>query len=587
MASAHNRYRILLTLLIAAAVGFSFSSISFKQQLSWDAFGYYLYLPAVFLYDDLDLSEPWVDQVYDQYAVSDTKYQLYPQPGGARVIKYPAGLALLYAPGFVAGHIYALSHDAYPADGFSPPYAVAVTLWCLLLISAGVFLFYEFLRRLFNPHVSFLTTVALLAGTNFLVTAYLTPVMPHGLLFFLYVLLLFFTAKAVDATSFRHAVMAAIVFSLIALSRASEIIALAIPLTYGISTGKGLLSTGGMLRDKGAIRKWVILATIIIGIGSVQLIYWKLTAGTFIYNSYDNAGEGLDLWSPRLLESLFSFRKGWWLYTPLAIMAFIGIFHPALSRRGWRTPLLIFMILTIWLVSSWTTWWFADSFGQRAYVQSYAMLFIGFAVLTERVQHGRQLLRWAAGSVFALLVALNLFQSWQFREGVLPSDRITEAYYNAVFLKLERPENAEELLSVNRQNNAATAWERREMYKTSLDTSIMVSSSMNGTTTEFPFTWSFKNDEKISEDHAFVVLDWKSMSTQSQDGRFQLVTCAFHDGGVYNWHSTAFDLHERSGSTHFITPHFRSEDDEYRIQLWNPQLTHIDSLHLRIRILQP
>lgn len=587
MASVHNRYRIILCVLIAGALSLSCSKVSFKHQLSWDAFGYYLYLPALFIYDDPDLSESWVDDTYEKYYVSDTQYQLNTQPDGSRVIKYPAGLAILYTPGFIAGHLYALSNEKHAADGFSPPYAIAVTLWCLLLISAGVFLFFEFLRRLSNSHAAFITTLALLAGTNFLATAYLTPVMPHGLLFLLYVLLLFFTAKAVDANSFRHAAMAAFVFGLIALSRASEIVALVIPLTYGLASGKGLLSRDGMLRKQGALRRWLVLAAIILVMGGIQLVYWKLTAGELIYNSYDNPGEGLDLWSPHLRESLFSFRKGWWLYTPMALLAFVGIFHPALSRRGWRIPLLLFMTLTIWLVSSWTTWWFADSFGQRAYVQSYAVLFMGLAVLIESAQRGQRLLQWAGGSVLVLFIALNLFQTWQFTEGVLPTDRITQAYYNEVFLRTSKPEEAGRLLSVNRQQNGAGAWGRRASYRTTLDTNVVISSPPGVEVSEFPYTWSFKSSDRFSDDHAFVVLDWEVQAVAPQEGRFQLVTCAFYKGGAYNWRSNAFNLTEASGSAHFVTPHFRSADDEYRIQLWNPQLTTIDSLRLRIRVLEP
>jgi hypothetical protein len=580
-------YHVSLLMLLAGSWALSFSQLDLTLQIRWDAAGYYFYLPAIVLHGDPGLSEAWVDQAFHDYYFSDTRYQFNPQPDGKQVIKYPSGLAILYAPGFFVGHLYALASDAYPADGFSPPYSVAVSLWCLLLISSGVFLFFAFLQRLFSPFTAFLTTAALLLGTNFLATAFLSPLMPHGLLFFMYVLLLSFTAKAVDGNSFRHAVAAAIVFALIALSRPSEMVALILPLVYGWGAGRGLLAKGGLLRGATARKRWLVLVGVIAVMGGIQLVYWKTTTGSWLYYSYDNPGEGLDFWSPHLRESLFSFRKGWWLYTPLALIAIVGLFHPALSRRGWRAGALLFMLLTIWIVSSWTTWWFAGSFGQRAYVQSYAVLFLGLATLIEVARESVKPLKWAAAIGLLLLIALNLFQTWQFTSGILPDDRITEAYYNAVFLRTEKPENAEQLLSVDRCTNGEIHWALRDEYRTTLDSSFVIGALPGSPPVDFPWTWEFINAERFQSDHAFVVMDWEHFGQLPQQGEFRMVTSAFHEDAVYNWRGLACSLSKDSGSVHFLTPHFRSSEDRFVVQVWNPELLPLDSVAVRVRFLEP
>ncbi|MBK6776976.1 MAG: hypothetical protein IPG74_14450 [Flavobacteriales bacterium] len=70
---------------------------------------------------------------------------------------------------------------------------------------------------------------------------------------------------------------------------------------------------------------------------SPLFIYWKVYAGSFFWDSYQNPGEGLDIFYPHIHNFLFSFRKGWLLYSPLIALALLG-FIP-LWRRHRRSPL--------------------------------------------------------------------------------------------------------------------------------------------------------------------------------------------------------------------------------------------------------
>jgi len=76
--------------------------------LSWDVFGYYLYLPATFIHHDLGISDfSWLQQILDTYHPTNGFYQAYMGPTGNYVMKYPMGLAILYAPFFFIGHLFA------------------------------------------------------------------------------------------------------------------------------------------------------------------------------------------------------------------------------------------------------------------------------------------------------------------------------------------------------------------------------------------------------------------------------------------------------------------------------------------------
>ena len=55
-------------------------------------------------------------------------------------------------------------------------------------------------------------------------------------------------------------------------------------------------------------------------IGSIQFFYWKWVTGDWFFNSY--VGEQFYFNQPRIIEFLFSYRKGWLIYTPIFILSF-------------------------------------------------------------------------------------------------------------------------------------------------------------------------------------------------------------------------------------------------------------------------
>jgi hypothetical protein len=87
------------------------------------------------------------------------------------------------------------------------------------------------------------------------------------------------------------------------------------------------------------------------------MVYWKMYAGTFLYNTYNNPGEGLFLSWPHTMDFLFSFRKGWFIYTPVMILALIGLFLPSANRKGYFNAVLFFVLVNIYILSCWSNWW--------------------------------------------------------------------------------------------------------------------------------------------------------------------------------------------------------------------------------------
>src|SRR5436190_14511602 len=73
--------------------------------LSWDFFGYYLYLPFTFIYHDFGLkNQDTIHHIIETYNSTVTFYQAYQGPAGSWVMKYPMGIAMLNSPFFFIGH---------------------------------------------------------------------------------------------------------------------------------------------------------------------------------------------------------------------------------------------------------------------------------------------------------------------------------------------------------------------------------------------------------------------------------------------------------------------------------------------------
>src|SRR5262245_52086170 len=67
-----------------------------QSPITWDAFGYHLYLPLSIVHHDLGMRDPAViEGMFASYEPSSTFYQAHKAPTGDMVIRYSPGVALL------------------------------------------------------------------------------------------------------------------------------------------------------------------------------------------------------------------------------------------------------------------------------------------------------------------------------------------------------------------------------------------------------------------------------------------------------------------------------------------------------------
>lgn len=559
-----------------------------RFAFGWDTFGYHLYLPATFIHGDpLVKDMAWVEQARSDHDASATLYQISTMPNGSRVVRYPIGLAVTWTPWFLAGHV-AAKITGHPQDGYSMPYQMAIILGVMGYFLLGLLLLRSVLARLFNGRVAWVTIALLVLGTNLLDQSLGGQTMPHLTLFSLYAAILYFTLRWRSSGTIRDAVPLAVVMGLAALIRPTEIVCVLIPLLWPAADG---LTWARRLRAQW--RSWVVIAGIMLLIGMVQFTYWKLATGNWLIDSYANPGEGLDLLAPHTIPFLFSFRKGWFLYTPLMLLATAAIALLWRHRHVAAKPMLVFFCLNLYLVSSWTCWWYADSFSSRAMVGSYAVMAIPLAASLMYSGRWKIPARAALWAAIAGCVALNLFQHWQFRSGLIHSSRMTNEAYKAVWGRTVRPEGFDDLLLVERSASGHNAM-RPDRYTATKAFGLLESpffapegSGFDTTLIEglprvvldedhvFTPATHLPYKELTKHDHAFLELRWFVRPLDERPGT--VVVTTFEHGGSYAYRTIdTRDLNAVPGKwnriTHwYMTPEVRSVRDPFTTYLWSTQ----------------
>ncbi|MDQ2771821.1 MAG: hypothetical protein M3Y54_15135 [Bacteroidota bacterium] len=448
----------------------NFDTHNVTAILTWDAMGYYLYLPAHFIYHDL-LHLSFIPQILKEYNPTGSFYQAFQVhhgPAGNLVMKYPIGLAIMNTPFFWLGH-WAAGHWNYARDGFSAPYQVAIALGEVMYALLGLGLLRHVLLRYASDTVVALTLALLVLGSNYLHYAAIDGAMAHSPGFTLYALLLWLTVRWHERPGRGWAAAIGLTLGLIVMVRPSDMVAALLPLLWGVHSGGTLRAKLALLRARPAD------VALLVGCGLLsilpQLLYWKWATGHFFVYSYED--QGFSFLRPHTWQVLFSFRKGWLLYSPLMVLPVLGLVVLWRRNRAVGVPVLAYFLANLWVVSAWDIWWYGGSLGQRALVQSYAALALPLAYLLTWLgeqRPGRPALRGVAIVGCVLGIDQNLVLEWQYLNGILDGDSMNRRFFVALLGNVHPTQDELNLFdSKNRLPDGARSYTFRSLGKLSFD----------------------------------------------------------------------------------------------------------------------
>jgi hypothetical protein len=437
-----------------------------EATLSWDVAGYYYYLPAIFIYKDIKKVAFHSDLDKKYGYQGDGFYAALPSTNGNLVMKYTSGMALMYAPAFLVAHTLA-KPMGYEADGFSRPYQVAISIWSLIIALIGLwFLRKVLLKAGFEDKIVGYTLFTIALATNFTEYSAIANAMTHGYLFTLYAIMLWLTMRFYEgplkAGSVFRAIGIGVSIGLIVLTRPTELPVIFIPFLWHISNKKDIINRFLFLK-KHAL-KIALTASIIIGLGAIQLIYWKYTSGHFIYNSY-GPEDKMEWLNTHIIDGLFSARKGWLVYTPVMLFSLIGFVFLYQKQKQYFWTILPFTLLFIYVSFAHNIWWYGGGLGQRQMVQIYPLLAFPMAAFFQKITQSKV---WSYAVLAASLVCLylNIWLHYQaHRGGHFDAEYTTPAYLRATMGRFDIPLESRKLLD-NKYDFTGEKKDIKVLYKT-------------------------------------------------------------------------------------------------------------------------
>jgi len=427
---------LILLIVINTNLNFSYWK-SENRIIVWDVISYYAYLPATFIYQDPSLE--FADEVPDEVR---KKIWYHTTESGGRAIKTSMGIAMLYSPFFFVGHSFALISE-YGANGYTVPYRFMLIVSSIFYLAIGMYFMRKTLIRFFPPWVVTLTIVSVVMGTNLFYYTTTEPTMPHVYNFALLAAFIYHSILWHEKSSVKRSVIIGLLAGLIALARPTNILVALVFIfwdVYSLDTLKHRVST--LINNYKGVLIMVVLSLMV---WIPQLLWWKTVSGQWFYFSYGD--ESFFFSNPQIWNGLFSYRKGWLLYTPIMTLALLGI--PLLYKelRSSLVPILLFTLLNIYIILSWWAWWYGGSYGLRAFIDSYALMAIPMASFIWILAKRSTAVKVIVVSMVFILISFNQFQTLQHRYGVIHWDSMTKEAYWASFGKLDKPKGFNEMIA--------------------------------------------------------------------------------------------------------------------------------------------
>ena len=394
----------------------------------WDVYGYYAYLPAAVTFNALD-QFAFADKHFAEYPMKSGLYQLMETGVGRRIPVYTNGMALVWAPFYLVAEGIA-SVTACQRDGMSAPYQWSILLASLCIGLMALLLLRRLLLRYVQDRVVACTLLILLFGTNYLHYLAFDPGMPHSYLLAMHVLMLYCLDSWFRSPQWRYATGLGAAFAIACLIRPTEVIWLVVPAGYALSLAHNFTWRRHYLWHAAVALMTVTLFVL------PQIALWLANSGHLFFNAYAEAGHTFYFDGRYLLDGLFSYRKGWLVYTPVMLLSLIGLTQMRAALKPWRWTILALVIIHIYITFSWHWWFYANSFGARPMIHIYPELGLALAALITACWW-RRWLRMGVLVLSGLFIALNLLQTWQYNNGVLPGDGVNKAFYWYAFGRTE------------------------------------------------------------------------------------------------------------------------------------------------------
>lgn len=411
-----------------------------------DGVGYYAFARAIVVQHNLDFSKDWMD--------SNSSFRMGRVDAENRIVEeqytpthhldnhFAIGPAILWSPFLAAAHALVLLADGLgariPADGFSRPYTMTMALSTALYGFLAIWISFRMARQYVPEKAAVLAALGVWFASSLPVYMYFNPSWSHAHSAFVDTLFLWYWHRTRGSRTWRQWILLGLISGLMVDVYFLNGVLLIIPLAeaavrYAETFRERTSQLRGALRLFGQHITYVLffVAALLPTFISRLIIY-----GSPFKTGYPTVGKWA--WtSPAFLRVLFSPDHGLFSWTPIALLAVIGLILFMKVDRSIASYLLLAVAVFYVIVAAYPFWDGLSSFGNRFFISLTPAFILGLAAFfnwLSKAWNEVVAFRTASATV-ALLIIWNLGLVFQWGTHLIPPRgpiSFREAAYNQV-----------------------------------------------------------------------------------------------------------------------------------------------------------
>lgn len=427
-----NRLEINKFLLIVFIFLFSIFTFIFQKRLSYppiisDGDGYYSYLPAVFINNDLFSLNPSYYEKHREF-LTYPAYNLW-QETGKYLNKYPMGTAILMSPMFYIATIIS-KLTGLSVTGYNDTYQYLACISTIIYLVLGFYFLYIFLKKYFSKNLIYFGFLLTLLSTNLLNYSVYDSIFSHIYSFFAISLSIYLTdIWHKNPKSPKTSIFLGLSFGLNFLIRNTNSTIILFWIFYNIYSLNSLKEKFILLKNN-YINVLLIVIFFILSISPQLFYFYKITNHIWVF-SYTK--ESFNFLNPAWYGVLFSPRRGLFFWAPIFLLSVFSLNKEISKYKKFILSSIIFLSFQLYLIASWHQWWYGDCFGNRAFIDSYPIITIFLIASLKYIYSTKTKIKYLITTFIILCLYLNLKLTYKYWFWELPRDNITlKTYFNII-----------------------------------------------------------------------------------------------------------------------------------------------------------
>ncbi len=467
-----------------------------------------------------------------------------------------------------------------------------LSIWAVISATTGILLLWLLLRRFFSVSVSILTLIAVVLGTNYFRWIFFEGATAHNFLFTLFAAFLLLTLNWHRDRRWIWLLLMLPTLLLACFFHDLAVIILLVPLLYGIYDKTSWDENVLRIRDHRG--QYLFLLFMVILSAGLTRFAWFAEPGTTLY--FGDPKASIYTWIAANFQLiLFSFNKGWLVYTPMMLLVFPGMYFLAERNKPLFYGFFLFFLFWFLLKASHPLWATGAGFGQRFFIETYPLLALAVGYYFQWMLEKKPWVRVFLLILPVFFLLLNLFQTWQYTNNILVAENMNREYYQAVFGKTTADSSARKIMAKYRNPMPETmpaggsyavskigSWDYEVPlpgYEPFYNSSVSHSGKRSWRTCkEKPFSPGLNRKIRDLSPHDTVwirVTAWLYFTCHKAESCVNLVILCNHSGTVYKYMSKNYSNKLETGIWNKVTydyqlpSHLQGPDDELNVYFWN------------------